>query len=191
MAKPKAKNATKVADRAVSAKSSRLSGKRVAFGVCGGIGSVEVVKIIRELRRHGAEVHPFLTPSVEKFVTALSIEWAAGRKPVREADAPVEYLEDFDALVVAPATLNTIVKAALGISDNVVALTIAGHLGAKKPVVIYPTMNEKLLAHPRYEPSLRTLREWGAVIPEIAEEEGRRKMPTPEQVAQTVLECLK
>ncbi len=181
----------KIADRAVTPKSERLTGKRIAFGVTGGIGSVEVVKIIRELRRHGAEVFPFLTPSVEKFITPLSIEWAAGRKPVREADAPVEYLEEFDVLVIAPATLNTIVKAALGITDNVVTLTLAGHLGAKLPVVLYPTMNEKLLAHPRYEPSLEQLREWGATIPEVAEAEGRRKMPTPEQVAQAVMESLK
>lgn len=178
---------TNIKDRAVAPKSSRLAGKRLAFGVSGGIGAVEVVKIIRELRRHGAEVFPFMTPSVSKFITALSLEWAAGRKPVQDADAPVEYLEDFDAMVVAPATLNTIVKAALGITDNVVALTLAGCFGAKRPVVIYPTMNEKLFAHPRYEPSLKVLREWGAKISEPSPEEGRLKMPTAERVAEEVI----
>ncbi len=178
---------TTIKDRAVASKSTRLAGKRLAFGVTGGIGAVEVVKIIRELRRHGAEVFPFLTPSVEKFVTSLSLEWAAGRKPIRDADAPVEYLEDFDAMVVAPATLNTIVKSALGITDNVVALTLAGCFGSKKPVLLYPTMNEKLFNHPRYEPSIKVLREWGAKVSELPEEEGRRKMPSPEQVAEEVM----
>lgn len=182
---------TKLKDKSVTPKSHGLQGKRIAFAVCGGIGSVEVVKIIRELRRHGAEVFPFMTPAVEKFVTALSLEWAAGRAPVREADAQVDHLEDFDALVVAPATLNTISKAALGLADNAVTLAIAGQLGSRQPLLIYPTMNEKLLNHPSYQKSCRQLKDWGARFPEAPEEEGRRKMPSPEQVAKAVMECLK
>jgi phosphopantothenoylcysteine decarboxylase / phosphopantothenate---cysteine ligase len=177
-------------DKGVSSKSTRLSGKRIAFGVCGGIGAVEVVKIIRELRRHGAEVHPFLTPSVQKFVTALSIEWAAGRAPVLEADAQVDHLEDFDLMIVAPATLNTISKAALGLADNAVTLAIAGQLGGNRKLLLYPTMNDKLRAHPRYESALRELEGWGARFPEAPEEEGRRKMPSPEQVAEAALEAI-
>jgi phosphopantothenoylcysteine decarboxylase / phosphopantothenate---cysteine ligase len=181
----------KLKDTAVTPKSDRLRGKRIAVAVSGGIGSVEVVKIIRELRRHGAEVFPFLTPSVEKFITALSVEWAAGRKPVCEAEAPVDYLEDFDVMLVAPATLNTLVKASLGLTDNVVTLAIAGQIGAGRPLLIYPTMNERLFQHPSYESAVQQLKKWGARVVELAEEEGRRKMPTPEQAAEAVLETLK
>ena len=68
----------RIADKGVEIRSGKLAGKRIGLGVCGGIGAVEVVKIIREMRRHGAVVTPFLTPSVKEFVTALSLEWAAG-----------------------------------------------------------------------------------------------------------------
>lgn len=184
----KSKIARKNTDVGVKSKSGRLKDKRIAVAVCGGIGAVEVVKIIRELRRHGADVTAFMTPSAARFVGEEALSWAANRPVVREASYEVEYLENFDLLVVAPTTLNTLSRAALGLSDNVVTLLIASHLGAKRPAVFVPAMNAAMKNHPLYAEYRKRLASWGVKFLESEEEEDRMKMPTPDAVAEMVLE---
>ena len=177
-------------DLGVSNKSQRLVGKRIAVAVCGGIGSVEVVKIIRELRRHGAEVTAFMTPSAQRFVGPDALSWAAHRPVVKEATYEVEYLEAFDLVIVAPTTLNTLSKAALGLTDNVVLLLIASHLGAKRPMILVPAMNAAMKNHPVYGEYRARLTNWGVKFLETDEVEDRMKMPTPEAVAQSAMELV-
>ena len=180
----------KIADRGVKTKSKRLDGKRIALGVCGGIGATEVVKIIRELRRHGASVVPFLTPSVTDFISELSIEWAASTKPVLRLGADVDHLETYDLVVVAPATLNTIAKSALGIADNAVTLLVASQIGRKAPVIFVPAMNLMLRRHPAYDLHVKTLTKWGASFFEPEPQEERLKMPEAITLAAHVVERL-
>jgi phosphopantothenoylcysteine decarboxylase / phosphopantothenate---cysteine ligase len=177
-----------VKDLGVDAKSDRLKQKRIALGICGGIGAVEIVRVAREARRHGAEVTAFFTPSVENFVTALSVEWACNRPVVRELGADVSHLETFDIVVIAPATLNTISKAALGLSDNPVTLLIAGQLGKKAPLLFVPTMNSVLWSHPVYPEYRKRLENWGAHFLETPNEENRVKMPEPEILVERVIQ---
>ena len=173
-------------DTGVIRRSSRLEGARVGFGVCGGIGSVEVVKIMRELRRHGAEVTPFLTPSVARFITPLSLAWAAGKDAVTEASWEVDHLQGFDVVVTAPATLNTLAKVASGIADNAVTLLLAAQIGNKKPVVLFSAMNLVLKNHPAYTKHKEVLETWGVHVVEPPVEEGRLKMPSPDFVFEWV-----
>lgn len=177
-------------DRGVERKSDRLKGKRVALAACGGIGAVELVRVTRELRRHGAEVTIFITPSVTAFISELSLEWAAGSKVVREAGAGVDHLEPFDLVVVAPATLNTISKCALGITDNVVTLLIAGQLGRNAPLLFVPTMNVQLRNHPAFAEHVTRLQLWGAQFFPSEVEENRLKMPSPELILEQAVKSL-
>lgn len=180
---------TKVGDTGVELLSRSLSGKRVAYGVCGGIGSVESVKIIREIRRHGAEVVPFATPSALRFITPLSLEWAANH-PLAGDGPDTAYLRDFDVVVVAPTTLDTLIKVSLGICENALLLLVASQIGGKRPVLLYPTMNEKMAAHPQYVEAKRVLKSWnvGVMEPGIVEE--RLKMPDPASVAAQLRELV-
>lgn len=178
-------------DLGVSQKSKRLADRRIAFGVCGGIGAVEVVKIVRELRRHGAEVTIFTTPTVSQFVGEMSLAWAA-QSAVRSApSAEVYHLETFDIAIVAPATLNTISKAALGLADNAVTLLIASQLGRKAPLLFIPAMNVQLREHPAYGENVSRLTSWGARFIEPPIEEGRLKMPAPETFVDEVEKVLR
>lgn len=173
-------------DLGVSIKSQKLLGKRVAFCVCGGIGAVQTVKLIRELRRHGADVTPFLTPQVSLFITPLSVGWAAGKPAHSDVGQDVEHLDPFDLVVVAPATLNTIAKAALGLADNVVTLIIASQLGRKGAILFVPAMNLQLQSHPSYAGHKSRLSDWGVRFFECPPEEGRLKMPTPEALIESI-----
>ena len=166
-----------VADKAVFPKSTALEGVRIAYAVCGGIGAVESVRFVRELRRHGAEVVGFLTPAAIKFLPVMPLEWATGRPVVCEEGPAMEHFDPFNLVIVAPATMNTIAKAALGMADNVVTLLLTTQLGQKGMVLFVPTMNEKLLAHPRYPEHRAMLEKWGARFFDSKIEEGRLKMP--------------
>ena len=86
--------------------------------------------------------------------------------PVRtDFHTTVEYsLPDPDAIVVAPATYNTITKWALGIADTYVLTRLAEQIGRGIPVTAGPYINVKFAEHPTYERSLDTLQEWGVRI---------------------------
>lgn len=177
-------------DKSVDVKSNRLAGRRIALAICGGIGAVESVKNARELRRHGAEVFAFFTPSTEEFITELSVEWASGHKVIKHPGADVDHLGPFDLVIVAPATLNTISKSSLGLSDNAVTLLIAGQLGRKAPILFVPAMNEQLRNHPLYDDYTKRLQSWGARFHERGPEEDRIKMPPSEELAEWAFKSL-
>lgn len=179
-----------VKDTGVSPKSDRLEGKRIAVAVCGGIAAVEVVKIIRELRRHGAKITPFMTPSSSRFIGPDALSWAAETGVIAESSAQVEYLKEYDLVLVCPATLNTIAKAALALTDNVVSLLIASQIGAKRKVLMVPAMNLAMLEHPAYGEYRARLEAWGVNFLQLPCEEGRLKIPSFEAVANRVLEIL-
>ena len=180
----------KIHDTGVELKSKRLENRQIALGISGSIGAVETIKIIRELRRHGAVVTVFTTPAALKFITALSLEWASGKKIVSDEGAEVEHLISFDLVLIAPATLNTISKCSLAIADNAVTLLVASHLGGGKPLLFFPAMNGQMQRHPAYQEHAKRLSGWGAefFFPNI--EEDRLKMPSSIDVAEKTLEKL-
>jgi phosphopantothenoylcysteine decarboxylase/phosphopantothenate--cysteine ligase len=177
---------SRISDRGVKNKSLRWSGKAIAFAVCGGIGAVESVKLIRELRRHGATVAPFFTNEASRFISPLSVEWAAGNPVMLVAGPEVDHLEDYDLVIVAPATVNTISKSALGLADNPVTLLLAAQLGRKAPILFVPTMNERLRQNPAFLAHTEKLKGWGAKFLEQELEEDRLKMPSCERLVEEV-----
>lgn len=184
-------SSTPIQDRSVLEVSSALKGKKIALAVCGGIGAIEVVKIARELRRHGAALEAFMSPQAKKFITPLSVEWACGTKPILKAGAKVEYLESFDAVLVVPATLHTLSKASLGLTQTVVDLVIANQLGSHKPVFFVPAMNQQLWEHPSLLESQKRLKSWGAIFYPAIEEESRIKVPDAKVLVNWLIEKMK
>ncbi len=186
-----AKKILKNQDLGVSPKSNRLGGLKVGLAICGGIAATETVKLARELRRHGADVTAYLSPSATDFVTPTALEWACGRPVILKATSLVEHLEAHDLVIVAPATLNSIAKAAAAICDNVVTLLIASQLGRKAPLVFVPTMNEVLADHPLLPELKKRLESWGALFSKPLLEEGRWKMPSPPELVEQLLKLIK
>ncbi len=177
-------------DTGVVAVSDRLLEIRLAVAICGGIGAVEVVKIIREFRRHGACVSAYMTIDAERFITPLSVEWATQGRLVRAISAKVEHLEEFDWVVVVPATFNTLAKAAVGICDNPVTLLISNQIARRGNIVFVPTMNQSMAEHPVLSVHRETLVKWGAIFLESALKEGRLKVPEPERLVNFVIQKL-
>jgi phosphopantothenoylcysteine decarboxylase/phosphopantothenate--cysteine ligase len=170
--------------------STRLEGCRIALGVTGSIAAVETVKLARELARHGAEVVAFASSAALDILHPYALEFATGHEVVTELTGQVEHLVgakgEVDAVLMAPATANSVAKAALAIDDTPVTSLVSTSLG-HVPVVVAPAMHEGMLANDRTSEHLDTLREAGAAIvaPEI--EESEAKMASIETIREATI----
>jgi phosphopantothenoylcysteine decarboxylase/phosphopantothenate--cysteine ligase len=135
-----------------------------------------------------------MTPLAKEFITPLTMA-TLSKHPV-----PVEFFNPengewnshvklgvwADALVVAPATANTIAKMAAGIADNLLLTTC---LSARCPVFVAPAMDLDMWAHAATRANLATLRERGVGIIQPGEGElasglsGAGRMAEPEEIA--------
>ena len=106
------------------------------------------------------------TPSAVRFIDAPALAAQTGY-PVRSeyknpGDADV--LPDPDAIIVAPATVNTINKWAAGICDTLALGILVEAIGKKLPVVAVPWSNAAHSAHPVFAENIAKLSSWGVRI---------------------------
>ena len=69
-----------------------------------------------------------------------------------------------DAIIVAPATVNTINKWAAGICDTLALGILVEGIGKKLPIVALPFTNYAHAAHPAFGENRRKLRSWGVRV---------------------------
>jgi hypothetical protein len=106
------------------------------------------------------------TPAAMSFVDGPELERLTG-EPVRgEPRDPATRRRGrrAGAILVAPATFNTINKLAAGIADNYAATLLAEAVGARVPMLIVPFVNEALASRMIYARSLQALRAEGVAI---------------------------
>ncbi|PPS83603.1 flavoprotein [Streptomyces sp. MH60] len=130
-----------------------------AAGVAEGVGG-----LIDAARGRGWEVGVIATPvAMGGFFDAADAEARTGR-PVRSAWRTPGDPRPFpapDAVVVAPATFNTINKWAAGLADTLAVATLCEAYGLGVPVAVLPCVADALAAHPAYRESLARLRGMG------------------------------
>jgi len=162
-------------DLFVDSVGNHLIGKKIALGVCGGIAAIEAPKLIRHLRRYGAEVHVYTTPTATKFVGEAALEWASGKSVVNDLSGLAEHICQEDLVLVAPATMNTLSKIYLGIADNPLTTLIGSALGQKKPVLCAPTMHQSMYDNPMFQRNIRLEDPIRLIQPRF--NEGKCKLP--------------
>ena len=126
----------------------------------------EVDKLIRPAHEAGWDVCLIATPQATKFIDAAALESMTGhpvRSEYKHPDEP-DVLPPPDAIIVAPATCNTINKWAAGISDTLALGLITEAIGKRLPVVALPFTNRAQAAHPAFERNIRDLRSWGVTV---------------------------
>ncbi|MFI9486447.1 flavoprotein [Promicromonospora sp. NPDC052451] len=112
----------------------------------------------------GWDVHCVATrQAVEVYPEAIAaIEEVLGRPVRTDFHTTVGYsLPDPDAVIVAPATYNTINKWAAGIADTYVLTRLAEQTGRGIPIAVAPYVNTNFAANPVYQRSLDALQEAG------------------------------
>ncbi|MEB8126303.1 bifunctional phosphopantothenoylcysteine decarboxylase/phosphopantothenate--cysteine ligase CoaBC [Staphylococcus succinus] len=140
--------------------------KRILLAVTGGIAAYKAIDLTSKLTQAGYDVSVMLTDHAQEFVTPLAFQ-AIGRNPVYTStfieQNPKEIqhvaLGDWaDAIVVAPATANTIAKLAHGIADDMVTSTL---LATETPKFVAPAMNVHMYENNRTQQNMATLRSDG------------------------------
>ncbi|MEU6371050.1 flavoprotein [Streptomyces sp. NPDC046931] len=127
--------------------------------VCAAGIAQDVGKLITAAQEADWEVGVIATPLALRFFDAADVEARTGR-PIRSAwRAPGDPrpFPDPDAVVVAPATFNTVNKWAAGISDTLALGTLCEAYGMGVPIAVLPCVSEALTAHPAYRASLERL----------------------------------
>lgn len=178
--------------------SNHLTGRRIVLAVCGSIAAVKTIELARELIRHGAEVIPVMSEAATRIIHPDALHFGCGRAPILHLTGAVEHVAllgdvpgKADALLVAPATANTVSKMALGIDDSVVTTCATVAFGTKTPVIIAPAMHEAMLDHPIVTEHQETLiKQLGVTWVEPDREEKKAKLADVEAIVEAVIHRL-
>ena len=169
---------------------NNLNNKKILIIICGGIAAYKSLEVIRLLKRNGVTIKTILTKRGAEFVTPLSITSLSQSKVYQDLFSMENELEMdhislsrwADAILVAPATANTISKLANGNSDDL-ASTVA--LASNKKIFIAPAMNVRMWDHQSTKQNIAKLKtyKYELIGPEIGDmacgEYGEGKMSEP------------
>jgi hypothetical protein len=133
---------------------------------CGGRPAGALEPFIKHLQGEGWRVCVIATPSALKFLDATRLTALTGhqvRHNYKEPDQP-DVLPPPEAMVVAPATFNTINKWAYGSSDTLALGLLNEAIGLGIPIIAVPTPSTALARHPAFTESVVRLRSWGVIV---------------------------
>jgi phosphopantothenoylcysteine synthetase/decarboxylase len=134
--------------------------------VCGSPASRGVGEAVRLAQADGWDVCVVATPSGLKWIDLPALAELTGH-PVRHQykfPGDLDVLPAADAMLVAPATVNTINKWVAGIADTLALGLIVEGIGKGLPIVAVPFTNEAMARHPAFPRSVDVLREWGVTV---------------------------
>jgi phosphopantothenoylcysteine decarboxylase/phosphopantothenate--cysteine ligase len=170
-------------DLFVATKSECLQGLKITLCGGGGIAAIELPKVAREMRRHGASVRFFVTENCLRFVGREALEWASEQPVIVNPTGFAQHICHDDAVVVMPATADLMGKVAAGICPDGTTTLIQSALGNGTPVIFCPTMHGSLAASPFVQENRAKLANTNGVFfvpPRV--EEGKEKAPPPDIV---------
>jgi phosphopantothenoylcysteine synthetase/decarboxylase len=134
--------------------------------VCGSPLARHVGVLVAAAQADGWRVCVLASPSGRSFVDVAELERRTGYPVRSEYKDPAEpdLLPPADAIIVAPATCNTINKWAAGISDTLPLGILTEALGLPVPIVAVPFSNAAQASHPAFLANLDRLRSWGVRV---------------------------
>jgi phosphopantothenoylcysteine decarboxylase/phosphopantothenate--cysteine ligase len=179
---------------------------KIALGVSGGIAGYKAAEIVRLLQERGISVQVIMTAGAQEFVRPLTFAALSGEKVITgmfgsegehaNVESAIEHIavaQSIDALLVAPATADTIAKFAQGISSDFLSTL---YLATKSPVIVAPAMNVNMWEHPATQANLEILRRRGVHIIEPGSGYlacgmvGAGRLADPEAIVAATLELL-
>ncbi len=147
---------------------------KIALGVTGGIAAYKAAEVLRLLQDRGVSVQVIMTRAAQEFVRPLTFAALSGQKVITDmfgegnaepnVDSAVEHIgvaQGIDALLVVPATADTLAKFAQGIANDFLSTL---YLATSAPVIVAPAMNVHMWEHPATKDNLETLRRRGVRV---------------------------
>ena len=170
-----------------------LQGKHIVLGITGSIAAYKACMIVRLLVKQGAQVQVVITEAGKEFITPLTLSTLTQKPVISEffsrRDGTWHSHVDLglwaDAMLIAPATANTLAKMAHGVADNMLLTT---YLSMKAPVLVAPAMDLDMYAHPATQANLQLLAQRGVHVIEpgtgflASTLEGKGRMEEPEAI---------
>ncbi len=170
-----------------------MNGKKIILGVTGSIAAYKAAIFVRLLIKAGAEVKVIMTSAATEFITPLTLA-TLSKNPVSidffdssngDWDSHVELGLWADAMIIAPATANTMAKMANGIACNLLLTT---YLSARCPVFVAAAMDLDMYQHPSTLRNIEILQSYGNHFIEASSGElasgliGQGRMEEPELI---------
>jgi len=172
---------------------NNLKNKKVLLIICGGIAAYKSLEIIRLLKKNNVTIKTILTKNGSEFVTPLSITSLSQSKVYQdlfslENESEMDHINLSrwaDAILIAPATANTISKIVNGNSDDLASTVI---LASNKKIFLAPAMNVRMWEHQSTKENIIKLQNFGYTLigPVVGDmacgEFGEGKMSEPNEI---------
>jgi phosphopantothenoylcysteine decarboxylase/phosphopantothenate--cysteine ligase len=174
-----------------------MSGSRIAFVITGSIAAYKACDAVSRLVKLGHSVRTVASESALRFVGAATLEGLTGERVLTDlfqAGAALEHIQLTrwaDAVVVCPATANTLNRFASGLADDLVGALFLAH-DRSKPFLVAPAMNPAMWSHPATAEAVAKLGRWGVRFIQVGDgrtacgEVGEGRMAEPEDVVEAV-----
>jgi len=180
---------------------------KVALGVTGGIAAYKAAELVRLLQDRGLDVQVVMTRAACQFVTPLTFAALSGHKVITgmfgeagaaepNVESAIEHIavaQSIDALVIAPATADTLARIAHGLADDFLTTLV---LATKAPILVAPAMNVNMWENAATQANLAVLRGRGVKMVEpdagylACGMIGAGRLAAPETIAQAVFDTL-
>ena len=148
---------------------------KIALGVTGGVAAYKAAELVRRLQQEKLDVQVVMTRGAREFITPLTFAAITGKKVITEmfgaeesgpanVESAIEHIavaQRIDALVVAPATANTLAKMARGAADDFLTTL---YLATTAPLIVAPAMNVNMWEHAATQENIATLRARGVHV---------------------------
>ena len=170
---------------------------RILLGVTGSIAAYKAAELVRLFVKAGDDVTVVMTPAATEFVKPLTFQTLSRNQVfIDQFAAPAEWkpehislADSADAVVVAPATANTIAKMRCGIADNLLTSVL---LATRAPIFVAPAMNDGMWANAATQENIAVLKDRGVTIVDPGDGElacgtcGKGRMAGPDAIFSAV-----
>lgn len=145
-----------------------LGERSILVCVCGGIAAYKVCDVVSKLAQAKAQVTVAMTAEALHFVGATTFQALTANAVYTDLWTPAEQkdpnhirlAQQAEMILVAPCTANMMAKMAHGLADDVVSTVLVA--ADPRRVVVAPSMNAGMWAHPATQRNARRILEDGA-----------------------------
>jgi phosphopantothenoylcysteine synthetase/decarboxylase len=131
---------------------------------CGAGPAADLPELVTLAIADDWDVYVGATPAGWDFLDVAKLTDLTGHTVRRDYSGRTSSWPPADAIIVAPATINTIDKFAAGIADTWALSTLIESMGHGVPIVFATNINPALSRHPRFRHNIEELRSWGITV---------------------------
>jgi phosphopantothenoylcysteine decarboxylase/phosphopantothenate--cysteine ligase len=178
-----------------------MSNANLLFILSGSIACYKACDALSQLVQRGHRVRAVATPAAQRFVGVATLEGLTRERVATDLFEPgaaldhIELARWADAIVVCPATANTLNRAAAGLADDLAGALLLARDPAK-PLLFAPAMNPAMWRHPATVAAVEKLTGWGAQFIAVGEgrtacgEVGDGRLAEPDEIVAAIEQAL-